>query len=565
MEELPAQFPDLPSHFDNGLWPSTVMQAHQIASDAYRYTFEALNASDNDAHRLRLHADKLLGRILPIVQAMELEVLNSEWIEEASVLIAGLGLGLETAAAAVEKVHTSDLKKPVLLNIRRSGKRGRPRKMISKEWLTAAVAPGRRITLSKLAELAGVHRHTLRAYLKQYGVYERFTSLSDRDLDLLVRTFKSKKPTSGLSYIVGFLRSHGLKIQRRRVRASIKRIDPLGTAIRRHQATDRQKYSVPHSNYLWHLDGHHKLIRWGVVIHGIVDGYCRTITALRASTNNEALTVLNLFREAVRKFNVVPSRMRGDRGGENVKVSVWMIKYRGARRASFMWGSSTRNTRIERLWVEVGTQFTRRWRAFFTRLERKCNLDHTSPQHLWLLHRLFLDAINSDCNDFVAEWNVHPLKGGDNKGRSPLDIRFVSETEHGVEEDQPGVHPNILEEFYGTIDDLDDAEWEDVEDMIAADQQPDIRHDPVEVPAHHSPFDRETELLFFQALELAKETIPLSFDSDPENYQPQEAIRLGRAGKRVLIQLPIAVWWERELVWVQALELMSRFCIELGA
>ena len=28
---------------------------------------------------------------------------------------------------------------------------------------------------------------------------------------------------------------------------------------------------------VWHLDGHHKLIRWGVVIHGIADGYDHTV------------------------------------------------------------------------------------------------------------------------------------------------------------------------------------------------------------------------------------------------------------------------------------------------
>ncbi|KAJ7233667.1 hypothetical protein C8J57DRAFT_1090354, partial [Mycena rebaudengoi] len=65
--------------------------------------------------------------------------------------------------------------------------------------------------------------------------------------------------------------------QRRRVRASMKRINNLVSVLRNHEAIDRQKYSVPHSNYLWHLDGHHKLIRWGIVIHGIVDGYCRTV------------------------------------------------------------------------------------------------------------------------------------------------------------------------------------------------------------------------------------------------------------------------------------------------
>ena len=54
--------------------------------------------------------------------------------------------------------------------------------------------------------------------------------------------------------------------------------------------------------------------------------------------------------------------MRGDRGGENRDVSILMILLRGSNRASFMWGPSVFNTRIEHLWVEVGRRFVRQWR-----------------------------------------------------------------------------------------------------------------------------------------------------------------------------------------------------------
>ena len=127
--------------------------------------------------------------------------------------------------------------------------------------------------------------------------------------------------------------------------------------LHNHKAIDQQKYTVPRSNYLWHLDEHHKLIKWGFVIHGIVDGYCHMvslnceyvshptatnqliqITGLKVSFNNKASTVLSLFLTSIEAYGV-PSCMHGDRGGENVEVLVWMIKHCGLRRASFMWGS----------------------------------------------------------------------------------------------------------------------------------------------------------------------------------------------------------------------------------
>lgn len=239
-----------------------------------------------------------------------------------------------------------------------NGRRGRPRKVVNLAYLQEAMSSHRAIPITKLAKALNMHPHTLRHELRRHGVTRQFSQLSDSDLDLLVRLYKSTKPDSGLRYLVGFLRYHGLRVQRRRVLYSVRRVDSLGRALRVRKAIKRRKYSVKRPNSLWHLDGHHKLIMWGVVIHGFIDGYCRTvsvmsltylsccilkvanykITALRASTNNRASTVLAVFLHAVDEYGC-PSRMRGDRGGENKATSVYMIMRKGPNRGSFMWGS----------------------------------------------------------------------------------------------------------------------------------------------------------------------------------------------------------------------------------
>lgn len=79
------------------------------------------------------------------------------------------------------------------------------------------------------------------------------------------------------------------------------------------------------------------LIRWGIVIHGFIDGYSRLITGLQASNNNRAATVLALFLRAAEVYGV-PSRLRGDHGTENLFVAEWIERHNGSLRGSYIWG-----------------------------------------------------------------------------------------------------------------------------------------------------------------------------------------------------------------------------------
>jgi hypothetical protein len=81
------------------------------------------------------------------------------------------------------------------------------------------------------------------------------------------------------------------------------------------------------------------LIRWKIVIHGFIDGKSRLATAMQASDNNRAETVLNLFLDAVDIYGL-PSRVRGDHGTENLLVAEYMEDVRGITGGSYIWGRS---------------------------------------------------------------------------------------------------------------------------------------------------------------------------------------------------------------------------------
>ncbi|KAJ7096209.1 hypothetical protein C8R44DRAFT_835293 [Mycena epipterygia] len=283
--------------------------------------------------------------------------------------------------------------------------------------------------------------------------------------------------------------------------------------------------------------------------------------------------------------------MRGDRGGENVEVSVWMIMHRGPNRASFMWGSSTHNTRIERLWVEVGVQFARRWQAFFTRLGHLHRLDRKNPGHIWLLHRLFLDNLNDDCHEFQAQWNAHPISGRGANDRSPADLRFMGQLNDGMYASDPmdSVHPDTIERYYGVEgdqrfrrpgqtgaghpdgEDQDEPdawvdETEQLTNAVTEDLAHNIRHPPIKVARHRNPFQSAViEANFFGALAeiVQRGVVPGGYGVREEEwedgtYPAAEVINPGTRGKEIIVALPRGIWLPRAVYFAQALDAMTR-------
>lgn len=77
-------------------------------------------------------------------------------------------------------------------------------------------------------------RWTVPRRVEKFGLQEvrEFSNITDQELDELVRNHISNHgATSGQGYIAGYKKSLGPRVQRRRIRESMTRVDPKNTAI----------------------------------------------------------------------------------------------------------------------------------------------------------------------------------------------------------------------------------------------------------------------------------------------------------------------------------------------
>ncbi|KAK1166318.1 hypothetical protein AOXY_G12919 [Acipenser oxyrinchus oxyrinchus] len=165
---------------------------------------------------------------------------------------------------------------------RREGQFSLPWISVSRHQLQIFVSRG--YTGKRIAEHLGCLVSYIYKRLKAEGLSPRdkYSNITDNKLDTEVKSLHSQYPNAGAEMMNGYLRAKEIFVQRQRIHMCLNSIDPVSSAGQWAQVINRRSYHVPSPNSMWHMDGHMKLIRWGFVIHGAIDGFSRLYKELES-------------------------------------------------------------------------------------------------------------------------------------------------------------------------------------------------------------------------------------------------------------------------------------------
>ena len=133
----------------------------------------------------------------------------------------------------------------------------------------------------------------------------------------------------------------------------------------------RENYIVLGPDWLWCLDGHDKIARYGIEIYGSVDAYFRKIIWFYVGVSNRIqVSVLHQYLHTIKTLGYCPNYLRTDRGRETpMMADAHYYLYHTACLHDdtisdeafdnicfaycYLFGKSTHNVKIEGLWGQL--------------------------------------------------------------------------------------------------------------------------------------------------------------------------------------------------------------------
>lgn len=163
--------------------------------------------------------------------------------------------------------------------------------------------------------------------------------------------------------------------------------------------------------------GYDKLKPYGFPIHAGVDGYSRKVMWIElARSNNHPEITARYYLECVKEHGVCPLQTRTDYGTENGIIAGMQCYFRSEDNAPFpqdnahVYGSSTRNHRVENWWSHFRKTCSSWWIQFFKDLLDSGQVDIANQTHTECLWFCFHGILQHALDEVKSYWNTHYIR-----------------------------------------------------------------------------------------------------------------------------------------------------------
>ena len=226
-------------------------QQRGTASEQYTSdVVEKLEVSMSNIRLLIIHIDNHIGA--GSFENEELAVIEA-YKGNFNDLLVNLQILLQQWRAYRDEQARMDIQTAYQLPVPRSGRRGRPKYLITNEQLDYLISL--EFSWNDISALLGVSRMTLYRRRQEFGLLSNAQrGITDAQLRQLLTQMRNQHPNFGETMAMGHIRSLGFHVKRVQLRNAIHQTDPIQRALRwKGGLTPRRPYSLPGPNSLWHI------------------------------------------------------------------------------------------------------------------------------------------------------------------------------------------------------------------------------------------------------------------------------------------------------------------------
>ena len=188
-------------------------------------------------------------------------------------------------------------------------------------------------------------------------------------------------------------------------------------------------YITAGPNHIWSCDGHDKLAQFGIQIYGAIDAYSRKIVWFYCgNANRSQFSVGRQYLQAVKQLGYAPRLLRTDKGSETIIMAAihyqLYLAFDSIRinqpsnahiNECYIYGSSTANVRIERLWSQLRHVVTGKFILLFKWLADKTLFQHWLFADQICLLFVFMPLVRAELAAYVASHNEYPIRRQKNR------------------------------------------------------------------------------------------------------------------------------------------------------